>query len=228
MVASDIKKAARVVCRYLAAEYPASRLGNPRNPLDDLIFIILSNRTTPSLARQAFGRLKAKGRWSAIAALSTSETASLIQSAGLSRKKARWIHDILAHLDNRFGRPTLSPLRRLSPSHQLAFLCALPGVSVKVAKCVMMYTLDAKVLPVDVHVHRLSTRMGWISARRADAPGSALESFIAPSSRFSFHVNAIQHGRAVCRSAQPLCMDCCLSSICPRVGVRDARIEEEA
>lgn len=220
------RRSAHKVCRYLAETYPTTRLQNPRQPLDDLVFIILSNRTTPTLSQTAFARLKSAGPWTRIREMSPAQIARLIKRAGLSTKKAKWIHAILGQLAAAFGRPTLHPLRSMKPAAQLTFLCRLPGVSVKVAKCVMMYTLDAKVLPVDVHVHRLATRLGWVTVRRADARAATLEPLIAPAARFRFHVNAIQHGRSVCTSSNPRCTECCLASICPRVGVTDAAIEK--
>lgn len=219
MTPRDARLSAQTACRSLAATYASSRLGNPSNPLDDVVFIILSNRTTPTLSIAAYRALKAYGPWSRIAKASTTRVARLIARAGLSQKKARWIRALLHELTVAFGRPTLRPLAAMPAQQQLDFLCGLPGVSVKVAKCVMMYTLGAEVLPVDVHVHRIATRLGWTNQRRADASSDELEILIPPKARFRFHVDAIQHGRAVCRARAPRCNACCLSAICARVGV---------
>ena len=99
---------------------------------------------------------------------------------------------------------------------------SIAGVSDKVARCVMMYTLGAKVLPVDAHVHRLARRLGWTERKRADECHSELEAIIPPERRFTFHVAAILHGRAVCRPRDPRCAECCLRSYCPTAASKTA------
>ena len=91
----------------------------------------------------------------------------------------------------------------------------LDGVSEKVAKCVMMYTLGFDVLPVDVHVHRVATRLEWTNRKRADQCHEELEALVKPRYRFAFHVDCICHGRAVCRPKNPRCNDCVIRRYCP-------------
>ena len=66
------------------------------------------------------------------------------------------------------GRCDLTALKGEPEEVVEKYLTSLPGVSEKVAKCVMMYTMSARVLPVDVHVHRVATRLGWTTRKRAD------------------------------------------------------------
>lgn len=94
-----------------------------------------------------------------------------------------------------------------------AFLTSLPGVGPKVAKCVLMYSLDRKVLPVDVHVHRVARRLGFATKKRPDTSQDLIEAEIPSNLRYGFHVNAVAHGRKVCKS-EPLCDRCPLVSIC--------------
>lgn len=59
--------------------------------------------------------------------------------------------------------------------HADAHLVSLPGVSKKVAKCVLMYSLGRSVLPVDVRVHRVAARLGLPAKRRPDTSQDAIE-----------------------------------------------------
>lgn len=93
-------------------------------------------------------------------------------------------------------------------------LTSLPGVGPKVAKCVLMYALDRDVLPVDVHVHRLATRLGFRTKKRPDTSQELIESAVPRELRYSFHVNAVAHGRTVCLSQRPLCDVCPISKWC--------------
>jgi hypothetical protein len=64
----------------------------------------------------------------------------------LARLKAGQIVAILASLSHSFGRPALAPLRYLPEAEAEAILTALTGVGRKIAKCVLMYSLDREVL----------------------------------------------------------------------------------
>ena len=52
------RKTVRRACEALEREYGRPRFGNPTNPVDDLVYIVLSNKTGPETARQTFRNLK--------------------------------------------------------------------------------------------------------------------------------------------------------------------------
>ncbi len=206
----------RAVCHALAASYPPDRLGNPRQPLADLIYITISNRTTPEQAMKTYRTLRRAVRsWEDLLSMRPAAIEKTLRPAGLSAIKAAFIVGIARALFARFGRVTLAPLRRMSDTERLQFLTSLPGVSDKVARCVMMYCFDSAVLPVDVHLHRLAKRLGWTARKRADQSHEELEALIPPEHRFRLHVAAILHGRAICGAADPACAVCVLRQYCP-------------
>ena len=96
----------------------------------------------------------------------------------------------------------------------LAYLTKLPGVSTKVAYCVMMYTMDRQVLPVNVHVHRICRRLGWLDKKRADQSHEVLAALVPPQRRFAFHVDCLMLGRQVCTPSKPKHSDCILREYC--------------
>jgi endonuclease III len=208
-------RAVRSVCKILTRTYGTPRFGNPSDPLDDLIYIILSNKTTPGTARGTYKRLQKRFRkWDEILAVPISVLRSLVRPAGLSAVKSRHIRGALRSIKKHFGACDLRPLKLLAPEAAQNYLVGLPGVSEKVAKCVMMYTLNLAVLPVDTHVHRISSRLGWTARRRADQCHEELEALVMPTLRRNFHVACIVHGRKVCRPHNPLCHDCCINRYC--------------
>lgn len=217
------------VCRRLRAEHGSPRLGNPRDPLDDLIFILVSNRTGPVVATRVYEALRTRvGRWNDLGSLRSSEFRRILAPAGLVRKRTAQLRGIAARLTADFGRVTLDHFRDWCTADIEAYLSSLPGVSTKVAKCVLLYGCDRRVLPVDVHVHRVSQRLGWHKHRRADQSHATLEALVRPSLRYGFHTNAIAHGRAICRP-KPLCDSCVLIRHC-QTGQRlmSARAKERA
>lgn len=205
----------KTVCIRLEAEYSSPRHGNPENPLDDLFYILLSNRTGAVVARRVFRALKRRvGRWDTLGELSQIELRRIISPAGLVGKRRSQMRAIIQRLQKDFGRATLRPLSKWTDAAAEAYLVSLPGVSRKVAKCVMLYGLNRDVLPVDVHVHRVTSRLGWHSHRRADQSHESLERLVPEALRYSFHVNCIAHGRTVCRAGLPSCGVCVIREYC--------------
>lgn len=202
------------VCDSLEAEYGRPRLGNPTKPLDDLIFILISNRTSPALAEQTYRRLKQHfPKWELLLESPPSKLRTLMKPAGLSKKKSHQIRSLLRKVRSDFGKCSLDGLASWQEQDTHEYLTALAGVSDKVAKCVMLYTLGFEVLPVDVHVYRVSKRLGWTARNRAAQAHDELESLIPPSKRFAYHVDCIAHGRSVCRS-KPDCNRCQIPPDC--------------
>ena len=205
----------RRVCEVLEESYGRPRLGNPQDPLDDLIYVIVSNRTAPGVAQRTYAALKEGfGTWDDLLASSAAELRSVLEPAGLAAVKSRQIWAALQKIRYDIGSCDLGGLRNLSEGEAQAYLVSLPGVSLKVAKCVMMYTLGAEVLPVDSHVHRVTKRLGWNDRKRADQCHEELESLVPPELRYALHVDCIVHGRAICRPERPACERCCVNRYC--------------
>jgi endonuclease III len=202
------------VCKMLQKTYGSPRFGNPLDPLDDLIYIIVSTRTSLRVAGRTFREIKATYRtWDDLLKSPGQRFRKLLKPAGLSGKKSLQIRGALRMIAARFGRCELRFRSDDSSDIVEQFLVSLPGVSEKVAKCVMLYTMRRRVLPVDVHVHRVATRLGWVDRKRADQCHDELESLIPPALRHRFHVGFLAHGQAICR-AKPKCGGCPLQKLC--------------
>jgi len=205
----------RRVCERLEKTYGRPRLGNPRSPLDDLFFILLSNRTAPMKARATYEALRKRyPRWATVADASVNEMRKIMAPAGLAAKRAAQMRGMARRLRSDFGRVTLGPLGTSPDDEVLAYMRTLPGVSTKVAYCVMMYAMGRQVLPVDVHVHRISQRLGWIGAESARNAHDLLANLVPAHRRYAFHVGCVLHGRAVCRPQEPRCSECVIGEYC--------------
>jgi endonuclease III len=200
----------------LAKEYGSPRLNNKDEPVDELFFILLSQMTTGPSYERVYDRLKhAIREWDQLLTLHLDALQMLIADAGLSNQKAPRLLAIARRLHDDFGRVTMDALKTKPDRAVEAYLTQLPGVGVKTAKCVMMYAMGRKVLPADTHVRRVAARIGLIEANLSERDlHSQLEATVAPADRFDFHVNALAHGREVCRAIRPRCDACVLSSVC--------------
>jgi len=208
------------IVNILSDRYGNPRHGNKHNPLDELLYIILSNRTQPAAHQAAYRMLKRTyPSWNSLRPAELDRVQAILRPTGFSRLRSAQIVHILERLRMRFGRATLSPLYRMSDREAEEFLVSLPGVSKKVAKCVLMYSLQKDVLPVDVHVHRLATRLGIPTKKRPDTSQDLVEAAIPPKLRYSFHVNAIAHGRKICTPRHAKCYLCPIELYCRKIGV---------
>lgn len=140
----------------------------------------------------------------------------IIRPLGLSKKRSAQLRAIARTLGERFGsQRAVTRFGKDDPTELEELLRTFPGVGLKIAKCVTMYACDAPVLPVDVHVWRVATRLGLApGGRLVDRKALDLERAIAPRFRYDFHVRAMALGRDACKS-KPECPRCVLKTTCP-------------
>ena len=157
-----------------------------------------------------------------LATSSVKKISRAVYWGGLQNQKAATAKEIIKRLIRDFGRPTLAPLKRMSDDDCERFLTALPGVGKKVARCVMLYSLDRQVFPVDVHCWRISSRLAWNGAGRVcdncnNTSMDQLQTLVPPELRFSLHVNMVSHGRKICTAGKPKCSDCVITTFCRKI-----------
>jgi endonuclease III len=234
----------REVTKLLGATYKLSRLGNKANPLDELAYVILSSRTSESKYQAVYRAFKQRfPTWTAVADANLAQIATAISLGGVARKKARYLRAIARKVRRDFGRVSLQALEKWSTAKAEAYLCSLPGVGIKAARCVLMYALDRPVFPADIHCLRVMARLGWIDCRAAASReiadsaqrGDRVSAYIAdttqagipPKLRHPLHVFLVQHGQTICRP-RPNCPECVLRELCPRIGVEQIETSARA
>ncbi len=205
------------VADLLHARYGSPRHGNKEDPVDEVVFIILSQMTTHHSFNRVFDRLKeAVPRWDPLLGMPIDRLRALIADAGLSGQKAPRIKGAMRRLKADFEAVTLDPLRDMDDADAEAYLTTLPGIGQKSARCVLMYSLGRAVLPADTHVWRISRRLALVDA---DIAYPQLHGFlhhvVRPADRYRFHVNALPLGRQVCIAKTPRCRTCPLKVVCP-------------
>lgn len=215
---ADILPNVGAVARALAETYGRPTLGNKRNPLDELLFIILSSKTPPSRYRLTYSELKRKyPSANDLAAANPKAIATAIAVGGLAEKKASQITAIARRLRKTFGRVTLRPIAHMSDVEAEVFLDELPGIGKKMARCVLMYSLGRQVFPVDAHCFRICQRLGWVAqnSKLTDRVADELQSGIPRKLRHQLHVGMVMLGRELCTPARPCCPACPLLVYCP-------------
>ncbi|CAM4040682.1 endonuclease III domain-containing protein [Deinococcus marmoris] len=211
----------QVLTRILQERYPDRDLGNHTDPLDELIYIMISRRTREGAYQNVFRRLKARfPDWGQLAGAETEVIHAVIGTAGMGSQRAADLKQVMGLIHDQFGLYSLDELHDWTDDRVEAFLTTLPGVGPKTAYCVLMYALGRAAFPVDVHNLRVLARVGVFREAGLDLMrfdhkrGQAvLADLIAPGLRHSLHVSLVLHGREVCQ-ARPRCNGCAVNHLC--------------
>lgn len=211
--------------RILDDTYQASEelLGNQSDPLDEAVYIILSFQTNLRRFRETWSALKAAfSGWDDIAQVSVNDLAEVLRAGGLHRQKAQIIRRLLRTVKDQYGELSLDTLRVMPDKDAERVLTKLPGLSWKGARCVLLYSLDRQVLPVDVNTFRILKRVGVIpisTVYRRLSVHNAIQEATEPSRRRRLHVNLVLHGQETCLPQEPHCDNCPAADVCLKRGM---------
>ena len=209
-----------LVLDRLRAGYGPPRRHRALAPLDELVLTILSQNTSDRNCERAYAAMRERfPAWTQVRDADVAELERVLRPGGLAAQKAPRIQAVLRELSAGGGAPALDWVASLAPDEAMARLEALPGVGPKTASCVLLFSLDVPVMPVDTHVHRVAGRLGLIPpGMSADAAHAHLTALVPDSRMLEAHLLLIAHGRATCRSQRPRCGECVLLELCPYGG----------
>jgi endonuclease-3 len=186
-----------------------------QTPFHILIATILSLRTKDTLTAVVAPRLFAVADTpETMLALPEEQIAQLIYPVGFYRTKARSIRQICALLLERYGGQV--------PAN-LDALLALPGVGRKTANLVITAGYGLAGICVDVHVHRICNRWGYVQTKDPEATEMALRAKLPPEYWLSINKLLVALGQNICHPTSPRCSICPVAALCQRIGVTRSR-----
>ncbi len=196
------------------------------DPLDTLVETILSQNTTDKNSHRAFQALKkAYPSWGELMGEDAGKVAKVIRCGGLAGIKASRILGALEFISRERGLLDLDFLRDMSPQDAEAWLAQMKGVGPKTRSIVLLFSLGMPAFPVDTHIHRVTRRIGLIGPRVSREKAQTELAALVPRREFyNYHINLIEHGRAICQARRPRCHICTISRHCDYF-VRTAKAE---
>jgi endonuclease III len=196
----------------LEAAYGKAVLRTRRPALDELVLTILSQNTSDRNSEHAYARMRERfPAWEDVRDAPETELVEALRPGGLAVQKAPRIQAVLRDLD----RLDLEWLGGVPADEAMRWLVALPGVGPKTASCVLLFSLDVPVMPVDTHIHRIALRVGLVPAgTTADAAHALLTEMTPPDRMLEAHLLLIRHGRTTCTARRPRCEECVLLDLC--------------
>ncbi len=186
-------------------KYVANPAPNP-NPFKVLITTILSQRTrdenTDEAAATLFNKYKTPAQ---IADAPIEEIESLIKKAGFFHVKARRVKEVsrIIHEDYNDTVP-----------ENINELLSLPGVGRKTANCVLVYGFRKNAIPVDVHVHRISNRLGLVHTKHPEETELELMKIVPEGYWLDLNEKFVRFGQDICRPISPKHEECPINDLC--------------
>ncbi len=186
-----------------------------KDPFAVLISCILSLRTRDEVTATASARLfKIADTPEKMLKLSEAQIENVIYPASFYRNKAKSILAISKILMRDFSGQV---------PDDLDTLLALPGVGRKTANLVVSVAFKKPAICVDIHVHRISNRLGYIQTKQPDESEMALRKKLPEEYWITFNDILVPFGQYVCTPISPFCSRCPISPFCQRVGVEKHR-----
>jgi len=186
--------------------------GHLTTPFRGLVFVLLSSRTKDETTARVTRRLFAEADTpEEIARLGEDELAELIYPVGFYRTKARNLRKL--------ARMILRDYRGEVPQ-TFGELLNLPGIGRKSARVLLANAFNQPFIGVDTHVHRISNRLGLVSTGRVEETEVELEARVEESVKARLNRAFVAFGQTVCRPQRPLCPECPLRRVCPKIGVK--------
>jgi endonuclease-3 len=182
---------------------------------EQLIGCIISIRTLDEVSLPAAVRLLGQA-WqpSALAALSTMEIEQLIAPSTFHERKAAQIQAIARRVADEFGG-------ELPCDEQV--LLSFKGVGVKCAHLALGVGCGKPYISVDIHVHRVTNRWGYVSTSTPEKTMQALEEKLPGEYWVEINRMLVPFGKHICTGAQPRCSTCPVLDMCQQVGVTKHR-----
>jgi endonuclease-3 len=175
----------------------------------------VSLRTKDRTTREAGDRLFAMARTpAAMLKLPLKKLEGVIYPVGFYRTKAKAIHQICRRLIDEYGGIVPDSIDEL---------VTFPGVGRKTANLVVTIGYGKPGICVDIHVHRISNRWGYIKTKTPEESEQVLRRALPKQYWIIYNDLLVPYGQNLCLPVSPLCSTCKLTELCDRVGVTRSR-----
>jgi endonuclease III len=182
------------------------------SPFEQLVGSLISARTRDETTIEVCLRLFALARTpEQMVALGEQKLVTLLRGASFPEPKARDILD--------FSRRIIDEYNGQVPD-TMEELVAFRGVGPKIAALTLAVGFHRAALAVDIHVHRVTNRWGYVATRTPEQTMAALLAKLPERYWIEINERLVPFGKFICTgTAPPKCSTCLLLSMCRQVGV---------
>jgi endonuclease-3 len=185
------------------------KISKKNDPFRVLISTILSSRTKDETTYKATNRLFRKFRNAEeLSKAPVRQIKQLIKPVGFYKKKSKKIKDVSHIIVHDYDSKVPNNIQNL---------VKLPLVGRKTANCVLVYAFNEPAIPVDVHVHRISNRLGIVDTKTPEETEKELLKIVQKKYWILINEYFVRFGQLICKPVNPKCNNCLLNKECPYV-----------
>ena len=175
-------------------------------PFSILIGTILSARTKDETTTKAVKALFLKYKNpKELANAKIKDVEKIIRSIGFFHVKSKRIIEVAKIIHTKYKDKV---------PEDLDTLVQLPGVGRKTANCVLVYAFEKPAIPVDIHVHRISNRLGLVDTKNPEETEQELMSKIDKKYWIDINDTFVMYGQNICKPISPMCDVCKIKKSC--------------
>lgn len=185
------------------------------DPYRILVATILSLRTKDETTAKAAARLfKLADTPQTMIKLDLIDIEKAIYPVGFYRNKAGQILELSKRIIDEFDGVVPNTKEDLM---------SFNGVGLKTANLVLALGFKIPAICVDVHVHRISNRIGFIRTKTPDESEARLSKKVPKAKWLEINDLFVALGQTICKPVSPICSVCPISHLCEKVGVKTSR-----
>lgn len=175
-------------------------------PFSILIGTILSARTKDEATTKAVKELFSKYKNpKELSAAKIRDVEKIIKSIGFFHVKSKRIIEVAQIIHTKYKDKV---------PEDLDTLIQLPGVGRKTANCVLVYAFEKPAIPVDIHVHRISNRLGLVDTKNPEETEQELMKKIPKKYWIDINDTFVMYGQNICKPISPMCDVCKIKNNC--------------
>ena len=201
-----MKKDIGLIMRELSKLALDNAIVSSQTPFQVLIATVLSQRTkdanTGKAAKALFSQYKTP---KALSKAPLREIEKLVKAAGFFRVKAKRIKEISQIIAEKYDGKLPCNRKQLE---------VLPGVGPKTSACTMVYGFGKPAICVDVHVHRISNRLGLVNTKTPEETEAELTKLVPKKYWLKLNHSMVRFGQKICLPRNPRHEECALKKQC--------------
>jgi endonuclease-3 len=212
----DIDEAFRRL-RRAVAEFAKAAMFDLRDqgygsPFEQLVGSLISARTRDETTITVCLRLFAEARTpEALAAMDEAHLLQLLRGATFAEGKARDLRELSRRIVEEHGGKVPDTIEELT---------SFRGVGPKIAALTLAVGFGRPAIAVDIHVHRITNRWGYVAAATPEKTMAALIEKLPERYWTEINERLVPFGKHICTAARPKCSTCLLLDMCAQIGVK--------
>ena len=212
-IVEGLKKLKKAVRKFRTPSVTV--IAKKNDPFAVLVSCIISLRTRDEVTELASARLFTLAKLPAeLLKLSNDKIEKAIYPAAFFRKKTKSLKDLCQVLVKEYSGKVPDKLEEL---------LKLKGVGRKTANLTLILGHNKPGICVDIHVHRISNRWGYVKTKSPDETEMVLREILPKRFWKGYNDLLVSFGQNLCKPVSPFCGACPIGDQCPKIGVNRFR-----